>query len=90
MAQGNQYFRYDIESKQIYHGSQSRDECLDMDATKSDTDAVFLSKCDANSLSQKWNWGFFNETALQGWTKFGTNIIDKEEVEVLSEKGFDQ
>jgi Ricin-type beta-trefoil lectin domain len=83
-AQGNQYFRYDLDSKQIYHGSLSRDECLDMDETKTDTNAVFIAKCDENSLSQKWNWGFVNETALTNWSKFGTDIIDKQEIEILS------
>lgn len=85
-AQGNQYFRYDIDTKQIYHGSLSRNECVDMDVTKFDIDAVFLSKCNENSKSQKWNWGIYNETALRSWTKFGTDIMDKEEIDLLNGK----
>lgn len=83
-AQGNQYFRYDLDTKQIHHGSLNRDECVDMDAAQSDVNTVFLSKCDENAISQKWNWGFVNETALKSWTKFGTEIIDKNEIHLLS------
>jgi hypothetical protein len=84
-AQGNQYFRYDYASKQIYHGSVYRDECVDMDPSKTEHDAVFISKCDETSLSQKWNWGFVNETALEKWTEHGTEIIDKQEIELLTQ-----
>lgn len=83
-AQGNQYFRYDLETKQIHHGSKHRNECLDMDETKTEAGAVFIAKCDESSLSQKWNWGFLNETALVNWVAFGTEIIDKREVEFLN------
>lgn len=86
-AQGNQYFRYDLDTKQIHHGSKNRGECLDMDEMKVEAGAVFIAKCDEKSLSQKWNWGFINETALANWSSFGTEIIDKREVELLrSEK----
>ena len=82
-AQGNQYFRYDLKTKQIYHGSINRDQCLDMDETKMEAGAVFIAKCDENALSQKWNWGFINETALANWILFGTEIIDKNEIKLL-------
>lgn len=83
-AQGNQYFRYNLQTKQIYHGSKVRAECVDMDETKTEAGAVFLSKCDENSLSQKWNWGVVNETALASWVIFGTEIIDKKEIAMLT------
>lgn len=84
-AQGNQYFRYNPATKQIHHGSLDRNECIDMSPSKMQIDAVFLAKCDDKSWSQKWNWGFVNETALANWTKFGTEIIDKHEVDLLKE-----
>lgn len=82
-AQGNQYFRYDLESKQIHHASISRDECIDMDETKPDESRVFFAPCDVDSPSQKWKWGYLNETALESWIKYGTEIIDKSEIEML-------
>lgn len=48
-------------------------------------DAVFIAKCNETSLSQKWIWGFANETALYSWTDFGTEIVDKREIALLEE-----
>jgi len=84
-GQGNQYFRYDIETKQIFHGSSSRDECIEMDLVKFDVDAVYLAKCDENLQNQKWNWAFINETALQDWGKYGTEIADPVERKLFTE-----
>lgn len=85
-AQGNQYFRYDFDTKQIYHGSVKRDECIDMNPDKMEADAVFIAKCDDMSLSQKWTWGFVNRTALNNWMSYGAEILDKQETVWLQEK----
>lgn len=85
-SQGNQYFRYDLETKQIFHGSKGRNECLDMDESKTEAGSVFIAKCDGNSLTQKWSWGFLNETALESWPSFGTEILDKKEAEFFKGK----
>lgn len=84
-SQGNQYFRYNLATKQIHHGSNHRNECLDMDETKFDAGSIFISHCDSNSLSQKWKWAITNETALMSWIVNGAEIIDKKEIEALSE-----
>ena len=85
-SQGNQYFRYDIVTKQIHHGSWYRDECVDMNPDGLINNVIFLSKCDEKSLSQKWNWGYVNETALRSWTDSGTTILDKKELVDLKNK----
>lgn len=84
-SQGNQYFRYNLDTKQIYHGSLYRKECIDMDETRTEAGAVFFAKCDESSPTQKWNWGWTNQTALDNWITNGVEIIDKKEVEALSD-----
>jgi hypothetical protein len=85
-AQGNQYFRYNMDSRQIFHGSKDRRECVDMNPSQISANSVFLTKCDEDSLSQKWIWGFMNETALRNWVTSGSDIIDKREVSMLKEE----
>lgn len=82
--QANQYFRYDLDTLQIYHGGESRDECLEMDAEKTENGAVFLAKCDDKSALQKWKFGNVNETALRNWMRSGREILDQEEVDMLA------
>lgn len=86
-SQGNQYFRYNLDTKQIYHGSVYRKECIDMDETSTNAGAVFFAKCDESSLTQKWSWGWTNQTALDNWitSGIGVELIDKKEVEALSD-----
>lgn len=70
---------------QIYHGSLDRQECVDMNPSQINENSVFLTKCDENSISQKWKWGFVNETALRNWTEFGSEIIDKKEIILMKD-----
>lgn len=86
--QANQYFRYDLETQQIYHGSVARDECLEMDPNKVEDGAIFFSKCDEESVYQKWKFASVNETALRGWTMYGRAILDAEEIEMLENVKF--
>lgn len=85
-SQGNQYFRYDVETKQIFHGSRDRNECIDMNPSESHENSVIFSQCDESSETQKWNWGFLNETALNNWIEYGSQIIDKNEILMLKQK----
>ncbi|XP_070508754.1 N-acetylgalactosaminyltransferase 6-like [Chironomus tepperi] len=85
--QGNQYFRYDMDTQQIRFGGDINDECLDMDIEKTENDAIFLSKCDENSLTQKWKFGMMNETALRTWTVSGFDIYDPYEYRIMRQNG---
>lgn len=78
--QDNQYFRYDLETKQIICGPKRNNVCMDMDPRLR---TVFVSTCNAQKQSQKWTWGFANETMLMNWTEYGKEILDKIELEDL-------
>lgn len=82
-GQGNQYFRYDLESKKIYHGVKRNNHCVDMDAQ---TRTVFVTNCNENSLTQQWKWGFANKTNLNNWLTYGVKIEDKKEIADLSKE----
>jgi polypeptide N-acetylgalactosaminyltransferase len=47
---------------------------------------IFTSKCDESKKTQKWNWGFVNETMLRKWPDYGKPILDKIELEDLGTK----
>lgn len=36
-----------------------------------------MSFCDETKLTQKWDWGFVNETMLMDWSNYGKPIVDK-------------
>lgn len=78
--QGNQYFRYDLGSKQIFCGPKRDNICIDMDPKLK---TILTSTCDHQSDSQKWNWGFTNETMLKNWFQFGKEISDTDELNDL-------
>lgn len=85
-SQGNQYFRYNLDTQQIHHGSSERDECIEMDESRTDAGSVYFTKCNENLPSQKWHWAVVNEEALADWAAYGREIIDEKEVEALKEK----
>lgn len=74
--QDNQYFRYDFDTQQIYSGRKRDNNCIDMDPKLK---TVFIAKCHESKQSQKWNWGFVNETMLKNWADFGKPILDEME-----------
>lgn len=84
--QGNQYFRYDMDTQQIRHGGETNNECIDMDIGKTEFGAVFLAKCDEMSESQKWIFGFINSTAIRSWAESGYVIMDPSEYQTMREK----
>lgn len=45
--------------------------------------AIITSNCDSSKKSQKWRWGFVNETMLRNWSAFGKEILDFQEIEDL-------
>jgi hypothetical protein len=80
-GQGNQYFRYDLQTMQIYHGPKRNKHCIEVDIK---TQFVYVTLCDTSKKSQKWKWGFVNETNIQNWTTYGSKIADKQELAELS------
>lgn len=53
---------------------------MDMDLNSKN---LFMSKCDEKKATQKWDWGFVNETMLGSWGSFGKPIKDEEERKVF-------
>lgn len=41
---------------------------------------VFYGTCNPEAITQKWNWGFVNETMLRDWVNFGKPILDEGEL----------
>ena len=62
--QGNQHFKYLLNSRQIFHPVSH--QCLDLDLEKME---VFMSKCDEQAEAQKWKWQNLNETVIQHWAE---------------------
>jgi hypothetical protein len=44
---------------------------------------LISARCDKKKKTQKWNWGFVNETMLRNWSEFGKPIKDLKEIEDL-------
>lgn len=80
-GQGNQYFRYDLKSMQMFHGPLRNKHCMEADVK---TQSVFVTGCDASKLSQQWKWGFVNETNIRHWLSYGSKITDAQEINDLS------
>lgn len=80
-GQGNQYFRYDLKTLQIFQGVKRNNHCVEADIK---TQSVFVSACDASKLTQQWKWGFVNETNIRNWLTYGSKIVDDEEIADLS------
>jgi len=70
--QGKQFFRYDLETQQIFSGS-SKEKCLELD--KGPKTIIIATKCDANNIKQKWKWGHVNEENLRDWKNKGAKIL---------------
>lgn len=66
--QGAQYFRYDVESQQMFCG-KNEDTCLEAGDIK-----LVTKPCDANNKFQKWKWGSVNEENLRNWKVVGAKI----------------
>lgn len=80
-GQGNQYFRYDLNTMQIFHGAYRNRHCVETDIK---TQSVYVTNCDDSKLSQRWKWGFVNETNVRNWLNYGSKIADSQEIEVLT------
>ncbi|XP_070505127.1 N-acetylgalactosaminyltransferase 6-like [Chironomus tepperi] len=75
--QDNQYFRYDMKTQQIYCGSKWKNWCMEVDMR---TKMLIYATCNSEKATQKWNWGFVNETMLNDWINNGEPIMDEQEI----------
>jgi hypothetical protein len=44
------------------------------------TKRLIYATCNSEKATQKWNWGFVNETMMSDWINNGVPIIDEQEV----------
>uniref|UniRef100_A0A914V7X8 Ricin B lectin domain-containing protein n=1 Tax=Plectus sambesii TaxID=2011161 RepID=A0A914V7X8_9BILA len=59
-AQGNQEWRYRVDSKQLYHPVSGL--CLDCDPERKE---IYMSQCDDGIQSQKWIWQKMDANAVK-------------------------
>ncbi|KAH7721878.1 polypeptide N-acetylgalactosaminyltransferase 10 [Aphelenchoides avenae] len=57
---GNQYFKYRVGTKQLYH--QISNHCMDCDPERGE---IFMSPCDDSSKTQKWEWQHLNADVIE-------------------------
>lgn len=58
-------------TRQIILGKHRR--CLDADIPNK---KVVVNPCIDGELSQQWEWGFVNKTAMANWEEFGAKLMD--------------
>lgn len=78
--QGNQYFRYDLNTLHLVWGRKVNNLCVD---ASPGADNIFINFCNDSSETQKWIWGFSRVSSLKNWIEVGAPIIDKSEVQAL-------
>jgi len=61
-AGGNQYYHYNMAKQQIIHG---QDFCLELQIINSTHRDLYFTKCIDDNETQKWKWGFVNETLMK-------------------------
>jgi hypothetical protein len=78
--QGNQYFRYDIDTLQIYWGPKRNNMCLDVDE---ENNIIMANVCDTSRPLQKFVFGSIQLPMLRDWIGHGAKIVDAKEIEDL-------
>lgn len=66
---GNQHFRYNQTTKQIFQGANKR--CVE---AETDYKTLIMADCKDDNLKQKWEWGFVNLTALENYESIAKKI----------------
>lgn len=69
--QGSQYFRYDLETKQM-KVREIEKQCLETDA---DGAKILIVSCNPAEIKQKWEWGHVNEENLRNWQSVGAKML---------------
>lgn len=78
--QGNQYFRYDPVTLQIFWGPKRNNLCLDVDLEEK---LIVANKCDETNPMQQFVWGTMYLSSLKDWVNFGADIMDEKEFKDL-------
>lgn len=60
--EGNQHFKYLLDTKQIFHKVSGL--CMDCDLN---SNKVFMNPCNIINESQRWEWEHLNEEVLKKW-----------------------
>lgn len=71
---GNQFWRYELETRLLRMGSSCSNECLTADVKNK---TISLKNCDSNEPNQKWSFGLVNTTALENWFEYGSALDEK-------------
>lgn len=66
---GNQAFKFDLTTRQLLHPYS--DKCFE---ANNKTSKITLTKCDNQTLEQKWEWSYENKTALMNWDEAGVRV----------------
>ncbi|CRK87000.1 CLUMA_CG000813, isoform A [Clunio marinus] len=71
--QGDQLFRYLLDTQQIKNPNS--DKCL---MANFDLNIITLEKCNSTEVTQKWDFGYKNTTALRDWHNVGIKLLTNE------------
>lgn len=44
------------------------------------TRKLIVTPCSESKVTQRWQWGFVNETMMADWVNFGKPILDENEI----------
>lgn len=78
--QGLQYFRYDIDTLQLWYGPKRNNLCVD---ANNGNLKVFINSCDVKKETQKWVFSSVRVSSLRNWVEMGAKILDEREIEDL-------
>ncbi|KAG5671672.1 hypothetical protein PVAND_001860 [Polypedilum vanderplanki] len=78
--QADQYFRYNIDTHQIYWGPKRNNMCLDVDE---ENNIIITNVCDSKKALQKFVFGSIHLSMLKDWLGNGAKILDEKEIEDL-------
>jgi hypothetical protein len=51
------------------------------------TSTAFETKCNSTRITQKFKWGFLNETNVRNWLSYGSKLVSTEEIANLKKLG---
>lgn len=61
----------------MIYADNDGNRCVDADFLDvSKMPSLFVTTCNDTALTQRWNWGYVNETLLLKWDSYGETIND--------------